>query len=232
MTQINNPLVAYAIKNCVNNVYENYIVVNVIVAGKTLRALVDTGSQPTVIKRSCVPIGTPIMESNLYIKGVKGPTIKVCGTSNIHFEVGDRIFTLNCVVVNDEAIDFPAETSIIMGLDLLAGNQLDVSTSRWALVYQNELVKRLEPAIINGKTFTCTEQDYACNAGLIPNSELQIENGNRIGDVRTSADVLYPEIGVEGDGNDQILESNRIPGFYPNESELCGNNETMTPVNE
>ena len=150
---------------------QNYLVVLVKVGNKLLKALVDTGAQPTVIKRSCVPIGTFINESNLCIKGVQGPLIPVCGMANISMEVGAKILPINCVVVQDEAIEFPADTSIIMGVNLLAGNKVDVSTSKWALVYKNEPIKYLEPAYIDGNLLSPSEQDYATNAGLTSYSE-------------------------------------------------------------
>ena len=59
------------------NIPDNYLVVLIKVGNKVLRALVDTGAQPCVIKESCVLLGTPIVPSNLYIKGVKGPAIAV-----------------------------------------------------------------------------------------------------------------------------------------------------------
>ena len=67
---------------------ENYLIVLMKISNRVVRCLVDTGAQPTVIKQSCVLIGTPIVDSNMYIKGVKGPPVQVCGTANIHMEVG------------------------------------------------------------------------------------------------------------------------------------------------
>ena len=88
-----------------------------------------------------MPIGTPIIDSNLFIKGVRGPPIKACGIANIHMVIGSQAFTVKCVVINDNDIDFPAGASIIVGLDLLATNQFDLSTSRWALTKQNDVNK-------------------------------------------------------------------------------------------
>ena len=98
---------------------ENYLVVSAKIGNKEVKALIDTGAQPTVIKRSCVPIGTIITKGSLTIKGVHGPTVKVSGTADVHIEIGHCIFTKNCIVVEDNAIDFPAGTSIIMGANFL-----------------------------------------------------------------------------------------------------------------
>ena len=66
-------------------------------------------------------------------------------------------------------------TLIIMGVNLLAGNNIDVSTSKWALVYQDEPIKYLEPAYIDGNLLSQAEQDYAYNAGLASRSEPELE---------------------------------------------------------
>ena len=167
---------------------DNYLVVLVKISNKEFTAVIDTGAQATVIKQSSVPIGTPIMDSNLLIKGVRGPPIKVCGIANIHMVIGNQAFTVKCVVINDNDIDFPAGASIIVGVDLLAMNQLDLSTSRWALTNQNDVVKNLEPAIISGSLFTAPQIDYLQHV-----SDYEVDESDEVYSVDQNNNVVIPD---------------------------------------
>ena len=70
-------------------VVQNYFVVKCKVGNKEVKALIDTGAQPTVLKKSLVPLGTIIKRDNTSsIKGVQGPTIKTYGTAKIMLELG------------------------------------------------------------------------------------------------------------------------------------------------
>ena len=142
------------------NIPDNYLIVLVKVGDKFIRALVDTGAQPTCIKRSCVPIGTPIQGSDMYVKGVRGPKVKVSGLASIWMEGGRRLFNVECVVIPDTAIDFPDQCGIIMGVNMMASNEIDVSHSRWSLTHKNQVLQNLEPAKIDGKLFSAAERDY------------------------------------------------------------------------
>ena len=191
------------------NIPDNYLIVYIKVGNRVLRALVDTGAQPCVIKQSCVPLGTPIVPSNLYIKGVKGPAIAVCGTANIPMEVGNKIFMIECVVIEDTEIQFPADASIIIGVNMLANNSIDVSTSRWSLMYQDQTLKKLEPARIDGVLFGA-ELDYAENM-LITNSEVETEGNSNTLDSTPEVDI-----------NNNIIQpkSRKLVKLYPQESTL------------
>ena len=149
----------------VNEPITNYLIVNLRISNKIVRGLVDTGAQATVIKQSCVPIGTPVVNSDLQLRGVKGPPITICGTADIYMEVGGRIFKTNCVVMPDEAIDFPAGCDVIMGVNMLAQEEIDVSVSKWALMKQGQILQKFEPAEIDGRQFSAAEWDYY-NHGL------------------------------------------------------------------
>ena len=191
------------------NIPDNYLIVYIKVGNRVFRALVDTGAQPCVIKQSCVPLGTPIVPSNLYIKGVKGPAIAVCGTANIPMEVGNKIFMIECVVIEDTEIQFPADASIIIGVNMLANNSIDVSTSRWSLMYQDQTLKKLEPARIDGVLFGA-ELDYAENM-LITNSEVETEGNSNTLDSTPEVDI-----------NNNIIQpkSRKLVKLYPQESTL------------
>ena len=102
--------------------------------------------------------------------------------------IGSQAFTVKCVVINDNDIDFPAGTSLIVGVDLLATNQLDLSTSRWALTNQNDIVKNLEPAIISGRLFTAPQIDY-----LQHQSEYEVDESNEVYSVDHNNNVVIPD---------------------------------------
>ena len=110
--------------------HENYLVISVKIGGKDVRALLDTGAQPCVLKKSCVPIGTPIKKQNMSLQGINGPKVQVCGTADIVLEVGNSIFTKEMVIVEDKELQFPAHTQLIIGANLLVHNQLDISTRK------------------------------------------------------------------------------------------------------
>ena len=148
------------IKDNSGSIPDNYLIVLVKVGNKVIRALVDTGAQPTCIKQSCVPIGTPIQASDICVKGVKGPKIKVSGLASIWMEVGRRFFNVECVVIPDKAMDFPYNCGIIMGVNMMANNDIDVAHSRWALTQRDQVLQYLEPAKIDGKLFSAAERDY------------------------------------------------------------------------
>ena len=76
---------------------DNYLLISGKIGNKEIVALIDTGAQPTVIKKSCVPIGTVITSKDLCIKGVQGPKIEICGTADIPIEVGYCILMQNCI---------------------------------------------------------------------------------------------------------------------------------------
>ena len=119
--------------------------------------LVDTGAQPTVIKKSCVPIGTPIKDGNMSIKGVNGPHIKVSGKAEIPLEIGFKLFIQECIVVEDQLIDFPEDCGIILGNNFFAHNIVDISISKWALLHSNQVLTHLTPSWIDGKFFSVRE---------------------------------------------------------------------------
>ena len=53
----------------------NYLTVTTNIEGRNTLALIDTGAQPCVIKRSYVPANTIINDNDTRIKGVNGPEI-------------------------------------------------------------------------------------------------------------------------------------------------------------
>ena len=80
----NTPLFIHAMSSHnLSTIPQNYLVITVRIGGKTLKSLVDTGAQPSVIKESCVPLGTIIKKTDICIKGVRGPKVKVLGFANI-----------------------------------------------------------------------------------------------------------------------------------------------------
>ena len=158
---------------------DSYLLVSCKIANKQVRALVDSGAQPTVVKRSLVPLGTPIVYQNWCLKGVKGPRINIVGTADIPFEVGYKCFTQNCVVVEDSVIDFPASADVIIGANMLILHQLDVSPSTWALLHDGEFLQHFEPSRVDGHIFSSAELDYIRNANV--------------------NNCLEPEVGCEAD---------------------------------
>ena len=100
----------------------NYLVVKVVIGGIEALGLLDSGAQPCVIKESIVPMGTIISNSNVTLKGVKGPGIKVLGSAQVPMEMGSFMFTIPCFVVEDGAMHFPAQTSVILGTNCIVEN--------------------------------------------------------------------------------------------------------------
>ena len=60
---------------------DSYIVCSVAIGNNYLEALIDTGAQPCVIKRSYVPEDSIISKVNWKIKGVQGPVVDVDGVA-------------------------------------------------------------------------------------------------------------------------------------------------------
>ena len=129
----------------------NYLVIEAIVGGKKVRCLIDSGAQPSVIKQSCVPIGTEIHRREITIRGVQGPNIGVLGLAQILIEVGNCFLKQDCLVIEDDSIIFPENTEIILGANFLAINEVDISTSRWCLLKDGKPLQRLQPSWVDGR---------------------------------------------------------------------------------
>ena len=195
---------------------DNYLTVSVIIGGKSVKSIIDTGAQPTVIKMSCVPIGTPIIKQNLSIKGIKGPTIKVSGIADIHIEAGNCLFTQNCIVVEDNKMDFPANADLILGANFVVNHKVDISTSQWALLREGKVLKHLDPTQVDGKVFSKAELDYLHGSDLCdPEPELEAE-----------ADVQSSFLGCSLDGGKEITQPikdahlKQINKVFPKEHQL------------
>ena len=155
---------------------DNYLIVNSKVGNKFVNMLIDTGAQPTVIKLSTVPLGSPITQKDWFIKGLQGPKINICGTADIPFEIGSAFFIQNCIVVEDDAMDFPAEADVILGANFLVHNRVDISTSQWALMKDGEVLQHLQPSYVDGKLFSAADIDYIYNTDLCNTQEPEVED--------------------------------------------------------
>ena len=201
----------------VTEVPENYLMASVKIGNKVCKTLLDTGAQPTLIKLSCVPIGTPIIRQRLSIKGVKGPSIDVCGTADIHIEAGNCLFTQSCVVVEDNQIVFPAKSDLIIGANFFVRNKLDISTSQWALMYKGKILKHFEPALVDGQMISRADMDYLHGSNLDePEPVLEDEED----EVATSPSSDYSsDRGEEDTQPSNICARKPINNkFYPNEA--------------
>ena len=211
----NTPLFIHAMdSHGLSNIPDNYLLVTVKIGGRLSKALIDTGAQPTVIKLSHVPIGTPIIKQELSLKGVKGPSINVCGTADIPIEVGNCVFTQNCVVVEDSQIDFPAHSDLIMGANFIVLNNLDISSSHWALLKEGNILQHFEPAQVDGKLFSKADMDYAQGSNFYnPESEVEYDMEEETAISRSSSD--------RGQNNRNHIVGrapNNLNKFYPYES--------------
>ena len=148
------------------DISDNYLLVSVKIGNKLLTALLDSGAQPTVIKLSCVPSSIPIVKEQIAIKGVKGPRVSVYGMAEIPIEVGNCIFKQKCIVVKDDQIDFPANADIIMGANFIILNNLDISSSEWALKKDGKVLEHFFPTLVDGKVFSRAELDYIHSSDL------------------------------------------------------------------
>ena len=97
------------------------------------------------------------------------------GTADIALEVGRAIFSHNMVIVEDGDLRFPENTDLILGADMLIGKQVDISTSRWGLVHEEEVLEYFEPTLVNGSLFSHAEADYIQNCNN-PETELESED--------------------------------------------------------
>ena len=201
----------------ISQIPENYLVVQVKVGDKTAKALIDTGAQPSLIKRSYVPMGTEIVETNLSIKGVNGPKVTVHGTANIPFEIGNSIFHQSCLVIQDDAIDFPASSDIILGANFTVKQQMDISSTKWALVHEGEILKHLEPSMIDGQLFSAAETDYLKNSHIC---DLEANSTNfDTNESLQEGETDSPGICYNGDNQLKTTVIKNRPGkFYPEQS--------------
>ena len=148
------------------------------IGNRNANALLDTGAQCCVLKKSFVPIGTPIVKGDMSIKGVNGPQISVIGSAKIPIEFKNTLFIQDCIVTEDTSIDFPATCAIILGANFVANNKVDISTTRWALVYNKDILQPMNPSWIDGRYFSHSERDYIENSGEIDDSGHEIEQGS------------------------------------------------------
>ena len=92
------------------------------------------------MKKSCVPLGTIIREKQWKVKGVNGPAVDICDTDVVPIEIGNSFFLQNTIVVDDSALEFPADVDSILGANFLVSNRLDNSTSRWSLLQSGRIL--------------------------------------------------------------------------------------------
>ena len=194
-----------------------YLVISVKVGGKVVKSLIDSGAQPSVIKVSCVPIGTPIIKKNLSIVGIKGPSVSVYGTADIPMEVGNSLLIQNCVVVEDKAINFPANSDIIMGSNFVISQGLDISTSKWGVVKDGQVLEHFAPAQVDGQLFTSSEVDYLQGSGIW-DPELELEADMNDSALSSSSGYSSDE-GKQGEQPAKTTCSKKYNNkFYPQES--------------
>ena len=93
------------------------------------------------------------------VKGVQGPVVDVDGVAQIPLKVGHKAFIQECIVVKDDAIDFPTDTGLIFGANFLIGNQLDISMAKWGLLKADVLISHFQPCKVNGKLFLSSSSD-------------------------------------------------------------------------
>ena len=204
-------------------VVQNYFVVKCKVGNKEVKALIDTGAQPTVLKKSLVPLGTIIKRDNTSsIKGVQGPTIKTYGTAKIMLELGYAIIPINCIIVYDNSIDFPAETGIILGANTIALNGLNISSEQWCIYRNKCILQPLEPAVVDGKFFASPQLVYDTpDLQVEQNREIEWNSqapGNHLGCNPNEDKEAEATIGpVNGDTTTFIQNPKK---FYPRESSV------------
>ena len=85
------------------------------------------------------------------------------------------------VIVQDQDLRIPENTDLIIGADMLIGKQLDISTSRWGLVQEEELLESFEPSQVNDiifsqADFSQAEKDYIQNSADYPEPGLVDED--------------------------------------------------------
>ena len=61
---------------------------------------------------------------------------------------GNSFFLQNTIVVDDSALEFPADVDSILGANFLVSNRLDNSTSRWSLLQSgSDLLNDPQPEV-------------------------------------------------------------------------------------
>ena len=198
---------------------ENYLIVPVTIGTKTVNALVDTGAQPTVLKLSCVPIGIPVVKGDMSIKGVIGPQIKVSGVAKVPIEFNNVLFMQDCIVVEDNCLDFPADCGIIIGANFLAHNKVDISISKWALTHNDEILQPLNPSWVDGTFFSHAERDFIENSGHLSCSGHDLEDAMR--GPADACSILCDDQVENGElFTDSPTTRTRIRRHYPEECEM------------
>ena len=100
-----------------------------VVEGRTISALIDIGSEATLVRKSCIKgiTNAKIKACRRSFKGVSGRTIEVIGESLMQVWVTPSIKTLHvAVVVPDHLLD----TDFLFGADLLGKYDVGWSAAR------------------------------------------------------------------------------------------------------
>ena len=142
----------------------NYLTVTTNIEGRNTLALIDTGAQPCVIKRSCVPANTIINDNDTRIKGVNGPEIKVSGQAEVPIRINQTLFFQQCLVLEDSSMDFPANCGVIIGANFLAQHKVDIILSKWLLMHNGLILQPLNPSRVNGQLLSHSDRDYLENS--------------------------------------------------------------------
>ena len=159
----------------------------------------------------------------MQIKGVHGPLVKVCGIAEIPIEMDQGIFSKTCIVIEDSAIDFPANTDLILGANLFAHHEIDISLAKWALLQNGQILQHLEPAWMDGKLFTRAEADYIANTDCFNDAAREEENEAPNQLMTDSEPSATSRVSLEI--VDKLPPSHNMPRFYPEESQVNENLE-------
>ena len=150
-----------------NELVEGYFMLSCLLglpSSYPVRALIDSGAMPTVIKEEVVPTGAIIKPTNVTISGVSNKKIEVAGITKLLIQIGNKLFTQDTFVIPPGAMTFPQGSAIILGANFLAPNDLGICASRWCLLHKTLPLKSLIPCKIGGSVYRALQTDTETSA--------------------------------------------------------------------
>lgn len=114
---------------------DNRPFLNISLFGRTVKALLDSGSQKTLLSDKTSPIwrlsSTKILPSNLTLTSASGDPLPVAGRVNLPFTIGDKTRVLESTIVEDLPVD------CIAGIDFFDAFDIHISVDNMFLFQIN-----------------------------------------------------------------------------------------------
>ena len=123
-------------------------------SSQVVKALWDSGAQPSLISQQIIPLGTVVYPSTIALSGVSQKPIEVVGEANITLQLGNTFITNTFVVVNKEAMKFPEGCQLILGANFIAKHSLTICATSWGILKDGVTLVNIIPAVIDNQLYT------------------------------------------------------------------------------